>query len=509
MCGFLFYYSSQLSETKSLKKLFKTIKWRGPDNTGYFESEKIFMAHNRLKIVGKNDLSNQPMFSSNNRFIILYNGEIYNHLNLRKKINRYFYTNSDTETLLALYEIYGKKMLEMIEGMFAFVIYDRKQDKIFIARDRFGIKPLFYYQKKNKIIFSSEVSLINSVVRSKIDRQSIKEWKIIRRPLPGKTFFRNIHEVLPANYSVINLKNNTIQTSEYWSLKKKRKKFSQKKFEKQLKEIVNDYEMNDYNNTSLISGGIDSGIIAALSKVRELYTIGMKHNNEFDIAKYNSKILKKKLVKITVTKSQLKKAWVSLIKKKGEPLYVPNEGLLYLMCKRMKKNQKVVLTGEGADELLFGYSDLFKKVYYCKNFSISFFLKEYSYSKNISISPRLKKYLNNLYKQKNKIIFFEDFFYKIHLSVLLRRMDFSTMAASKEARVPFLNHRLVEMFYRAPLKVKTDLKLFKIPLLKVFKNFKLQSFPNKIAFSARNKEHNDKYSEYNEFTKINLKTLEW
>ena len=262
--------------------------------------------------------------------------------------------------------------------------------------------------------------------------------------------------------------------------------------------------------TSLLSGGIDSSVILKkASKVKRSYSVGLKNNNEFYAANRIAKELKKKVKLISVNNNEIKKSWKFLTKLKGEPINVPNEGLIYLVCKMMSKKDKIVLTGEGADEIFFGYDKIFRWGLKQSKFNLKKFLNLYCYSDKIKPTKRIKNYINKLRKGKKVINFIEDFFYDFHLKVLLRRMDFASMAASKEARVPFVCKDIIDTMYRNDPKTKIDNIYSKKHLRKIINQFDLGFIldSKKIGFSAYIYKNKNKYYEYKVFQDIVLNTF--
>jgi len=201
--------------------------------------------------------------------------------------------------------------------------------------------------------------------------------------------------------------------------------------------------------------------------------------------------------------------WRRLVGIRGEPLSVPNEALISLICKEMKNEEKVVLTGEGADELLFGYDRIFNKAIN-DGFDIEEFIDTYTYDSSTKITDRMKNYIEKLWKGKTPIEFLEDFFIQFHLPGLLRRMDFSSMSASKEARVPFVTKTLYEYMYRRQPSIKINCVESKIPLRNLLRELNVISplSRKKIGFSATriNKNLSD---DYKDFQNICLEELGW
>lgn len=513
MCGILFaddrggeridadlFYNGLLSQ-----------KWRGPDNIEYKLFQKRFwLGHNRLSILDDSVMANMPM--SNGRYSIIFNGEIYNHLDLREKYALECRTNSDSETILEGFTKYGKQFLLELRGMFSIVILDQINSYWLAIRDCFGIKPMFLYDKNDLIIISSETIAIRNIVGDlDLDEDSIEEWKAFRRPLPGKTFFSDIQEVLPGYMidsdgcivKLLDFNRELTKTGigDNESLNNL--------FHLELKDSVRIHQLNDFDNVSLLSGGLDSAVILGLSDISTCYTVGLESNNEFEGAMDSANVLNRNLKRIIVTENELIESWEHLMKLRGEPLTVPNEGLIYLVCKSMNRREKVVLTGEGADELLFGYDRIFFWAAQNEEFNIDDFLKYYCYQ-NINLTNRMRDYIEELAKDKTSIEFLEDFFIEFHLPLLLRRMDFASMAASKEARVPFVDVRMFELMYRLPFEYRFNLKRSKYPIVELAKRLRLKGAiqRKKIGFSAT-MNNVDKETEYQNFQEYCLKFLKW
>lgn len=511
MCGILFvhHHTNKVITKDIFFKALDSQKWRGPDSqNSYFSNDmKFLMGHNRLAIIDPSSKANQPMFSKDGRYAIIYNGEIYNHKEIRKNLDIKCATDSDTETILEGYSKIGDEIFNILDGMFALIIVDFKNGTWVAARDPFGIKPLFYATDAHGNFFlGSESSVLAKLIKSKPCFDAIAEWKIIRRPLPGKSFFELVNELLPGHL----LKSDS-SSEKYWTLIPSKESFSQSKFEEILIESVKMHELSDVKNVSLLSGGLDSAVIAKLSSVKKTYCVGLNGNNEFQGAKETAKNIDKKIDLISLDSGQLKMLWVELSKLKGEPISLPNEGLIYLVCNSMDKSEKVVLTGEGADEILFGYDNIFRWAIGNEWPGADVFLKKYGYSDNTAVTSRLREYIENLKLNKSNIEFVEDFFFQVHLPGLLRRMDFAAMAASKEARVPFVTKKVVEYMYRRSANIKIDENLSKIPLRNFAKKLGLNGALNrrKIGFSAQINNSRSRFDEYADFQHIVLGALNW
>jgi asparagine synthase (glutamine-hydrolysing) len=436
--------------------------------------------------------------------MIIFNGEIYNHVNLRADLQWKFQTESDSETLLAGLAIEGHNFLRKLNGMFAFVFLDRSSNHWIAARDAFGIKPLFIHRSGLLTIIGSEAPAIRDLVNASPSEASIDEWRLIRRPIPGKSFFEGIEEVLPGTY----VKSNN--ESRKYRERSQVATFSQEGFEEKLITSVKAHELSDVPVTAFLSGGLDSAVVCALSSVTTVHTIGMGCNNEFDGATENATIARKKITYHEFTPQELIQSWRDLVRIRREPISVPNEGLIYMGCREMPIETKVILTGEGADELLFGYDRIFRWAVGNNWHGMQDFLECYGYSGKRSMTERLKDYLEEMKANKSVIEFAEDFFLYVHLPGLLRRMDSATMAASREARVPFVCTSLMDYMYRQPAELRLSDTESKIPLRRLAKKLRLSGAleRKKIGFSASSRQI-DRKAEYEEFQEIVMENLGW
>ena len=213
MCGILFTNDPNIKKKSFVSALYE-MEHRGPDSTGgYVSYENNKLGHNRLKIIDLNNRSNQPLKSQNSEYDIIFNGEIYNYAELAKKYNLDMITKSDTEVLLELYVLLGSKMLQELNWMFSFVIYNNQTSEIFAARDRLGIKPLYYTKQRNYITFSSEISPIIKLYNfSEIDDIGIRQYKKLRAYFNGRTYLINV-QMFPAGYFMEKSK-----VQRYWCL---------------------------------------------------------------------------------------------------------------------------------------------------------------------------------------------------------------------------------------------------------------------------------------------------
>jgi asparagine synthase (glutamine-hydrolysing) len=250
-------------------------------------------------------------------------------------------------------------------------------------------------------------------------------------------------------------------------------------------------------------------VIAAMTSLDPYYTVGLPDANEFSDVREFCALTDKSCIEVTVSEAELREAWHVLATARNEPLSVPNEGLIYLVCKAMPASTKVVLTGEGADELLFGYDRIFSYMSSRTEFDLDAFLERYCYSDD-RLGDRMRAFITSIVADKTPVQFCEDFFLQFHLPGLLRRMDSSMMAASKEGRVPFVDRRLFEMFYRKPLEVRMADGVIKAPLRNMLYKRGLGAVCDreKVGFSAKPPAQST-FTHYSNFQQQILESLSW
>lgn len=366
MCGIIGFNFKSDDEN-----ILKVLHHRGPDNSSKVEFENFTLVHNRLSIVDHNPQSNQPFKSSCGKYTIVFNGEIYNYKELKNKLEyKYdFITDSDTEVLLYAYIEYGKDCLKYFRGMFAFAIYDERNDKLFCARDRIGIKPFLYYFKDGKFIFGSELNSILILLDSKpkINQESILQYfKYLYIPHPN-TIFQDIYKLPPAH--ILIYENKSIKIEKYWDIDSfigQNNHLNENEILSQLDDLFNESVqlrmIADVELGSFLSGGIDSSLILYYmqknsTKPINTFTLGFKNAKNYDEtsdAKIMANFFKTNHNEIII-EPQVLELLPKMVQHFGEPFASPTGLLIHELTKETKKYATVALAGDGGDEVFGGY----------------------------------------------------------------------------------------------------------------------------------------------------------
>ena len=385
MCGIAGFLTTEKYEFESiLKKMGKAIYHRGPDSSGvwYDENSGIGFSHRRLSILDLSKEGNQPMFSENNKYVMIFNGEIYNHLDLRISLESDFGINnwrgtSDTETILKSIELLGiKRTFNSLVGMFSIAIWDKNQKTLILARDRIGEKPLYYGWQGDSFLFSSELKSIKKHpnFKNKIDLSALSLYfKHNYVPSPY-SIYKGINKLTPGTFITINLKTSREKIENFWNFNNVVNKKLNFKDSKSSDEVINKLELlitdsiksqliSDVPLGAFLSGGIDSSLIVSLmqsisSQPIKTFTIGFKDDN-FNEAKYAKKIAKHLGTdhnELYVTSKDALNVIPYLHKIYDEPFADSSQIPTYLVSKLAKKKVTVALSGDGGDELFAGYN---------------------------------------------------------------------------------------------------------------------------------------------------------
>jgi asparagine synthase (glutamine-hydrolysing) len=463
MCGILFTNDPTIDKTAFLKAL-DLLRHRGPDAPGGYHARDHFkLGHHRLKIIDLDDRSNQPFRSADGRYVMVYNGEIYNYQELAKAHGILTRTSSDTEVLLELFVRFGPRMLPMLNGMFALIILDTQNNELFAARDRLGIKPLYFSRNGSKAILSSEISpLLELTEKSQIDTMGLRQYLKLRTFFNGRTLYKGI-EMFPAGHYLLNGK-----FERYWELPVEPQKQPE---DDELREVivsaVNYRCLSDVPVGSYLSGGLDSTIVAYLAGKPHTWTVGFANHNEFPWARLASERHKTIHTEVLIDPDEFVDIARQLIRRRREPLSVPNEVLLYKMTREVKKKNTVILSGEGADELFFGYDRIFRWAE-ANDWDLAEFSQRYAYGSHDDLQI-VADAVSPYFHYGRPIDIVAAFFQTAHLHGLLRRLDFTTMQSGVEARVPFVDHRLIEVMAGVPFEYRIENQSPKAPLKRIFR----------------------------------------
>ena len=418
MCGISgFFTKKKLDNRKKIIELMnQKLSHRGPDGEGYFADENVSLGHKRLAIIDLNQRSNQPFFDTKSNFVIVYNGEVYNYLEIKKILiseGVKFRTSCDTEVVLEAYIHWGENFLKKIKGMFSFAIYDLKNKKIFCARDHFGQKPFFYYYKENNFVFSSELtSLIsNPLIVKELCRNSIFKYLHYDSFVGETTPIKNCFKLLPGHSLTFDLNTGNLIKKQYWKLDIKSKKIEKKdSYETFIDKLTTSTKIHLRSDVPLalyLSGGVDSSTIGLISskilKHENIQAFNLKFKNEtFNEniqAKSTANELKLNLKTFNIQDLDYISEITKSIDNIDEPLADAGFLAISLISKFVaQEGYKVTISGDGGDELLMGYEP-FQKYYLFKalNFS-NLFSKP---TKNlINLFPDSFNYMGLGYKAK-------------------------------------------------------------------------------------------------------------
>ena len=530
MCGFTGWYKKNITkkDKKTIKKMTNTLKYRGPDQKGYYIGKNILLGHRRLSII---DLKNGKQPMTYKGYTIVYNGELYNTNKIKEKLKQKykFETTSDTEVLLKGYIEYKEKILDMIEGIYAFAIYH--DNKIFLARDRVGVKPLFYTLQNDNFLFASEIKALlkNKLVKPIIDKKSLQELlSLSPSRIPGSGVFKNIKELRPGHY--MTYENNKIKIKRYWNIKELENKddYEQatKKIEELLTESIKRQTISDVDIACLLSGGLDSSIITAVvsreykkqNKQIDTYSIDYEGNDKyfqktkFTVSRDNefinlmSKTFNTKHHYKIITQKKLARYLKESVKARDLPGMADIDSSLLWFSKKIK--HKVILSGECADEIFGGYPWFYREEVMNREYfpwldsieSRNKLLKK-ELQEKLKLKEFMKKQYDNILKEvpktknkkeeKYKKLFYLNMTY--FMTTLLERKDRMTMRGSIEARVPFADTKLIEYLWNLPWEYKFHNNTEKGILRDAFKNL----LPEEITNRKKNpypKTHNPKYT---------------
>jgi asparagine synthase (glutamine-hydrolysing) len=518
--------SGRQIDVRVLEKMRDVIYYRGPDDAGTFVEGPIGLGHRRLSIV---DVTHgaQPMFNEDGSCVIVYNGEIYNHADHREDLTNRgykFQTHCDTETIIHLYEEYGADCVEHLRGMFAFAIWDKRKKELFIARDRFGVKPLYYYlDDQGSLFFGSEIKTIleAGAVKAELNYNALPDQLANHGTSRDETLFKGVKRLLPGHTLV--WKDGNLELRKYWDIR-----FEPKHQDRSDAEFVDEWRemfresvrlrlMADVPLGMFLSGGIDSSAIAAMmsgmvDEPIKTFSVGFREReaNELEFARVVARAFKTDHHEIVISPTQFFEALPDLVWHEDEPIGFIASVPLYFVSRLAQEHVKVVLTGEGSDEILAGYAR-YQKAVTLLNYGEKYesytpgFLRDVVRGGVATLPGVLNRKLNRTFLSREADIenlFFDNFSVfskamqaglfaaetkariaelnpytghntwlestdavdlldkllyvdtKTYLHELLMKQDQMSMAASIESRVPFLDHKLVEFTAKMPERMK-------------------------------------------------------
>lgn len=505
MCGFVGFVDKKKNKKKIIKNMADLIKHRGPDSDGYYNDDNCALGFRRLSIIDL-DGGTQPIYNDKNDMVIVFNGEIYNYQEIREELIKKGYkfkTKTDTEVILHGYEEYKENILNKLRGMFAFVIYDIKNREVFGARDFFGIKPLYYYKNGDEFMFGSEIKsfLGHPDFKKELNKEALKPYLTFQYSCLNETFFKNVFKLDPGHY--FKYKDNELKICKYYEISYDNKKCDLDKCVDEINacmdESIKYHKISDVEVGSFLSSGVDSSYIVSCANVDKSYTVGFKNDgfDETEPARDLSKILKKKHRSEIISPDMFFDILPTVQYHSDEPHANLSAVPLYFLSKMASEDVKVVLSGEGADELFGGYlwydePDVvikYKKIPYCIRHALAVVAKKFpnmkgrnflvkngmplydhyigqafimdnheansiltnEYKSNITYQSIIKD-TYDLVKDKPEIIqkMYLDMKYWLPYDILLKA-DKMTMANSLELRVPFLDKEVFKYASEIPV----------------------------------------------------------
>jgi asparagine synthase (glutamine-hydrolysing) len=533
MCGILGQFSnSGINKNKLIKNLEITSN-RGPDNLGYWISKEnnLFLGSNRLSIQDLSENANMPFITKDEKYVVIYNGELYNFKELRQVLTNkgyHFQTSSDTEVLLNSYLHFGPDCVKKFEGMFSFCIYDREKRILFLARDIVGQKPLYYSSTNKSFNFSSHLNQL--IDNGKINLSGLSNYLMFGYTLNEETLVNGIKKLLPGHYLKYNINNGDTLIKQFWSINQKRDLLNDEseivfKLDQLLNNSVKSHLISDRKSGVLLSGGIDSSLIAYYASLNSSEKIDT-YNVSFDGFKnYNESANAKKIAKFLDTNhheingNDINYDMINpIIKFMGEPIADSSIIPTALIYSNIKNKSTVLLGGDGGDELFGGYPsyinnsfpikiDWFNRNVFAnlpmglkgrnyllrKNSDNYILSNDHKYFSRYDIHKVFKEFDNELITS-DRIINTNDFVYDMTKKDLLNyfsedilvKVDRASMLSSIEARSPFLDKSIIEFaLLNIPSNYKVNNKKLKYLLKNIFsKKIKLDyDFDRKQGFS--------------------------
>ena len=503
MCGIagIFNVDGKPISINILKKMTDSIAHRGPDGEGFWTNNYVGFGHRRLAIIDLSPLGHQPMQNENGNFVITYNGEVYNFLNIRIELEALgykFYSRTDSEVVLKAYEHWGKECVHKFNGMFAFAVWDKRENKLFIARDRYGIKPLYYYYRNNTFIFGSEIKAIlkHPDVSVNVSIKALNEYFSFQNVFSDLTMFKDIKILPPATTLDLRLGNpESFKLTTYWDYDfKDTNGLSENEYIEELSRLfeqsVNRQLIADVEIGSYLSGGMDSGSVTAIAAKNfatlKTFTCGFDLSSASGLelgfderpkAEFLSNLYKTEHYEIVLKSGDMERVMQNLIWHL-EDLRIGQSYPNYYISRLASKFVKVILSGSGGDELFAGYPWRYYRAV-VNDDKEHYIEKYYKYwQRLIPDSSKSKFYLPGIYPEiveyETKDVFRQVLSHKMGESIsheeyvnlslyfeiktflhgILVVEDKLSMAHSLETRVPFLDNDLVDFAMKVPVHYK-------------------------------------------------------
>ena len=533
MCGFVGFTNHIDNSNRVLGDMMDKIKHRGPDSEGRYIDEDIAIGFRRLSIIDISASGDQPIYNEDKSMVLFFNGEIYNYRDIRSELvekGHAFRTNTDSEVLVHGFEEYGEKLLDKLRGMFAFVIWNKNTRELFGARDFFGIKPLYYVNMGDTFMFGSEIKafLPHPSFVKELNTTALENYLTFQYSPTNETFFRNVYKLPPAHF--FRVKDGKIEIKRYWDVS-----FSEdnspdmdewvSRISDTFKDSVAAHKIADVEVGSFLSSGVDSSYAASVANVDKTFTVGFGEDeryNEIGWAKEFSKYIGKENISKVITPEEYWNVIRKVQYHLDEPLADPSCIALYFVCNKASEYVKVVLSGEGADEIFGGYnvykeplgSHAYKALPKGLRHAIGAAAEKLPPKRGVNFLVRNGKeleerFIGNAYmftpKQRKALLkiktdapdptvitapFYEKVegkdpitkmqYLDLHLWMagdILLKADKMSMANSLELRVPFLDKKVMALAEQIPWKYRVSTENTKLAMRKAA----LQATPQKTA----------------------------
>ena len=367
MCGIVGFTNNAGNADKIIGDMMDRIRHRGPDAEGKYVDEDIALGHRRLSIIDVSSSGDQPIYNEDSSLVIVFNGEIYNYMDIRKDLvaaGHTFRTNTDTEVLIHGYEEYGSDLLNKLRGMFSFVIWDKNKKELFGARDFFGIKPMYYARMGDTFMFGSEIKsfLAHPDFKKELNTSVLENYLTFQYSPTYETFFKNVYKLPPAHFFTYS--DGKFEMKRYWDVNFGADNGPQldewvDRISDTFHNSVEAHKIADVEVGSFLSSGVDSSYVAAVADVDKTFTVGFGKDekyNEIGWAKNFSKAIGKENTSKVISPEEYWNSISMIQYHMDEPLADPSAVALYFVCNIASEKLKVVLSGEGADEIFGGYN---------------------------------------------------------------------------------------------------------------------------------------------------------